>query len=45
MSVRVYGNVDMGVLVRGEEDCGLVAAGSVLNLKPVDMPINDETGE
>lgn len=29
----------------GEEDDPFVAAGRVLNLKPVDMPTNDETGE
>lgn len=28
-----------------DEDEPFVAAGRVLNLKPVDMPIRDETGE
>jgi hypothetical protein len=47
--VNVYGKVEMGVgwLVEDEEeDEGTsVAAGSVLNRRPVDMPIIDETGE
>jgi hypothetical protein len=46
--VKVYGKVEMGVLALGvvaEVDCGLVAAGKVLNLRPVDIPISDETGE
>jgi hypothetical protein len=41
--VRVYGKVEMGVAVA--EDLGSVAAGSVLNRSPVDMPIKEETGE
>jgi hypothetical protein len=51
VNVSVYGNVEMGVLwfavaepVAVEAGTS-VAAGSVLNLRPVDMPINDETGE
>jgi hypothetical protein len=46
--VNVYGKVEIGVgwLVEDEEDEGTsVAAGSVLNRRPVDMPIIEETGE
>jgi hypothetical protein len=49
VTVNVYGKVEMGVgwLVEDEvEDEGTsVAAGSVLNRRPVDMPIIEETGE
>jgi hypothetical protein len=47
VSVKVYGKVDMGALGLGinDDDCGLEAAGKVLNLRPVDMPISDDTGE
>jgi hypothetical protein len=42
VSVKVYGKVEIGVLGLGVDE---VAAGKVLNLRPVDMPINDDTGE
>lgn len=46
VSVNVYGKVDMGALGLGiNDDCGVEAAGRVLNLRPVDMPISDDTGE
>jgi hypothetical protein len=50
VKVNVYGKVEMGVgwLVEDEEeveDGTSVAAGSVLNRRPVDMPIIEETGE
>lgn len=50
VSVRVYGNVEIGVgiLERDERDRGegvAVAAGNVLNRRPVDMPISDDVGE
>lgn len=37
----------MGVRVwEGDDDCGTsVAAGNVVNRRPVDMPISDEIGE
>lgn len=47
VSVNVYGNVEMGV-GGFDEDVGegtWVAAGSVLNLSPVDMPMREDTGE
>lgn len=48
--MRVYGNVEIGVgMLEGDErDRGegvSVAAGNVLNRRPVDMPIRDDTGE
>lgn len=48
--VRVYGNVDIGVgiLESDERDRGegvSVAAGNVLNRRPVDMPMSDDIGE
>lgn len=47
--VRVYGNVEMGAVAvavaAADEPRFDVAAGSVLNLSPVDMPTSEETGE
>jgi hypothetical protein len=50
VSVRVYGNVEIGVgmLVGEARERGegvSVAAGRVLNRRPVDMPIKDDIGE
>lgn len=47
VTVKVYGKVEMGWLAEDEEDeeGTSVAAGSVLNRRPVDMPIIEETGE
>lgn len=46
--VNVYGKLEIGVGRLEEADDAegnSVAAGSVLNRKPVDMPTNEEMGE